>query len=286
MTTPDVPRPQPVENTRVTAVGRRLKDLAGKYTQAKREQKRTERLATRFQEAGSEPYKVFDSLGLSVAGIPAVFSCETETELKSRLAGALFGEVGYNKLRVEEAAKNNAVIKKNETLKLWQELYPEAEVVPHPFGQNSLQGISMPDGLVVNQSGKIVGIIQYELSLKHDTIQHKFRAFEAFTKAFPMLVTPDVQFVIVRPGIQNNQIPEGYREGQNPKIQHRSLGFKTHQFRQFCDTWYQSYRPEIAEEEPSMDPEDKFGPSLSDLWKEKMFQQERSGHLRRGREEN
>lgn len=106
------------------------------------------------------------------------------------LAGKMFEDVAYLITSYEEAKKGRVVLSPERTLSFWERLYPSAEKNRVGVHQTSLDGVFVPDGLVIKCIDKIctvLSICEYTASRRRDISGKKF-GFDQVKKNFPNIL--------------------------------------------------------------------------------------------------
>lgn len=219
-------------------------------------------------------------------GVRSVWSVSNETDFKSCLAGGAFAEIASHFLVARESKTRNTFIDAPTTFAVMQKLYPDAEVIDHPYGP-SLEGISVPDGLVVSPSGRIVSVVEVKSSLypkrvRNLKIQMRWER-NHIKNDYPELTTEKgPTLLLVTPQLDPREIPDFIKSElarEDPKIEHMMLPLNKRELAEIVVDMFGNYRPRanVRERIRAMDPEDQFGPTLAELWQEKQYQENRSG---------
>ena len=164
-----------------------------------------------------------------------------EVELcRSDVAGEVFQQIAFAYLS-QKLSATQTLLSPMTTFDLYhRNLYPGKKVVRHKIGTPSLLGISVPDGLLVENEPfglKIVAAVEYTLKRKRDAFHEKIYYF-AFSKLkFPDLFAESC-LLFVTPTFSESPplIPQG-------KAELRQLPFTHPQFRNFSNWFYEGYRP-------------------------------------------
>lgn len=123
---------------------------------------------------------------------------EEDTEFFRSFAGALFEEVGYLHLKEALAEKDTFILSPTDVVEVFRKLYPDRNTDPI-FNLNSgVQGISLPDGLVIKDEGSsltIKGLIEYKSSKdapKGETFRKQLKNYtlDMFIRNFSSNNTP------------------------------------------------------------------------------------------------
>lgn len=219
---------------------------------------------------------------LYTEGVRNVFRAVNEESFRADLAGGVMSAIASPFIIATESLHGNTVIDGPTTLKVMQLLYPGAEVVPHPFGGTSLNGLSVPDFLVVSKSGLIVKVGEYKGSLREKeegSLETQLTWERDCFQDFPELTKqggPDL--LVVTPSMHRDSIPP-YVENDS-KIHHMMLSFNGGKLHDIIVDLFHRYRPEvnrggykqvskkrrIPEE---VDEIDQYGPTLAELWQER-----------------
>ena len=126
---------------------------------------------------------------------------ERELEGKGRhdFAGEVFEDIARDAFGLQQQGRRIFISQQKEMLDFWKNLYPNARVIHKPLEKDTLLGVSVPDGLIVNQSivnqpiwselsiVSIVGIVECTLSEKVEVFLEKHNSFISKQKNFPSL---------------------------------------------------------------------------------------------------
>jgi len=149
---------------------------------------------------------------------------------ENHFVGRIFEDIAsawmIAKLRMSKKNINAKLISPRKTLEVYKKIYPEAIEISSPFDLNSLQGISVPDGLIKNiNTGKIIAVCEYTLSFK--IFEEKKRKMKKYKKELGKLGFR-VQPILVLPDIKEKQFEED--------IAIEYLPFGTNEFRELTQT--------------------------------------------------
>ena len=140
---------------------------------------------------------------------------------------------------------SKTLLSPEKTVELYEKFYPHASKVENIFGQETLYGISVPDGILVEESEKgsiLAAVCEYTLLGSMDNLGSKFYAFTKDKNNFPALFD-FAEFVFVVP--KGSELPEACREGpryRDVRFEHPPLLHS--QAKDFCRSVYRFYRPE------------------------------------------
>lgn len=166
---------------------------------------------------------------------------EREIEVcRAEIAGEVFQQIAFAYLS-QRLAADQILLSPERTFDLYHKnLFPGKKVVRHPIGTPSLLGISVPDGLLVENEPfglRIAAAVEYTLDGRWVYFQNKIVHFKGDQEKFPSLFQ-NSQLLFVTPTFKANQpaIPQGEAEL-------RRLPFSHRQFRHFSNWFYGDYRP-------------------------------------------
>jgi hypothetical protein len=167
------------------------------------------------------------------------------TKIKKEFVGQVFQTMAY---RYFTLSQTNGELLSPERSFLFYKAFQQttgkgAEVIEHPFGLDSLKGVSVPDGLVVENSRgllRFVGWCEYTLSRKDSVLErkvevldiHRFRIVGSSDNLPLTFITPEMK-----------QIPEILLR---PDIRHITMPFSHREFFVFCNGIFDTYQPEIS----------------------------------------
>lgn len=162
-------------------------------------------------------------------------------EFRSRFAGRIFHDLA----QISTSAKlsnSRILLSPERTLKFYGDLYSGARRTRHSFGFDSLVGISVPDGLIVekeNDKVQIVAVCEYTLHGDEQSLRRKHDRFGREKKDFPGLFAEDAHLLFVVPRKTKLR-----HQGILGSSQFQELPFTHSQFRDFLNSFYQFYRPD------------------------------------------
>ncbi len=219
-------------------------------------------------------------------GVSYSFQASNFGDLRGRLAGRVFSATAQSYVEARENHGDRVIVDGDKTLEVYKHLYPTAEVHENGFGATSLDGISVPDGLVISRSGRVTNVIEYKASLKnkqgkrsiHDQLTSELISF---LKKFPELAVRNLKMLLVTPILDDKQVPDDVKE--DSRIDHVQVPFGTGALSGFIDKWFNTYQPEANRGSyeigrkgrripKKVDEIDMFGPTLAELWQ---FRKER-----------
>ncbi len=194
----------------------------------------------------------------------------TEDELlenRKDFVGRLYQDLAYLVFASKQTGFS-VLLSQERTSEFYKTLYPDAKEVQWPYGITSLQGISVPDGLLVEEHDgdkSILAVVEYTLTGSSHYLEEKFHAVCIAKDRFPTLFS-DASLLFVMP--KNRVMPRILKRGD---IELQELPFTHLQFRDFIDGVYEFYRSSGE------------SATLKEFQEEALAQFERSkGHLRDG----
>jgi hypothetical protein len=103
--------------------------------------------------------------------------------------GRLYQDVVYWALSLGDPAPLvPGLLNPEVTLEYFHHLYPDKKIIPNNFGLESIENVSVPDGLVFNQDGvTIADVYEYTLRRPLDVFNKKVNAFYRHIDNFPGL---------------------------------------------------------------------------------------------------
>lgn len=140
-------------------------------------------------------------------------------------AGFLFGQMAYADMAGWSMTRTKVVLSPQEVHGLYKILYPKKRVIHGHFGQDTIEGVYQPDGLVVNkQTLEIEEVLEYKLFNGQEDFESQYNGFmkqryrehpELFRRSQFTFITPS-DFTIQEyhgvPGVQFEVLPVAYRE--------------------------------------------------------------------------
>jgi hypothetical protein len=133
-------------------------------------------------------------------------------DVVGRMKGKLFADIAFHVLSEKESG---IVLPPEAILDIAKVLYPDTGVSKQPFDQSSLRGEYVPDGLLVNEDGKITKIYEYKLN-DDKKIRNQEKRSGKFISDMRRFLSPDPKLTIVTP--------------ENGNKSHMSMPFSTKQF--------------------------------------------------------
>ena len=88
--------------------------------------------------------------------------------------------VAYFTAMDEVSSSGNVIVSGDGIIALWKLLNPNASEMHSPFVQTSLQGVYVPDGVMINARNKLVGVIEAKASLTGSGVKSLKQQIEAF----------------------------------------------------------------------------------------------------------
>lgn len=185
---------------------------------------------------GTPEFQEIYSQAVSYLSVP-----RTDEETKNAredIAGEVFQRIAYAYLS-RNLASNLTLLSHMRTFNLYRILYPGKKVVKRPIGSSSLKGISVPDGLLIENGAserKVVTVVEYTLEGKFTYFEKKFNAFTIDKYKFLPLFGQSSLLFVTPTFRQRPSLPPVWKA----KIQ--ELPFTHHQFRNFFNSVYEHYR--------------------------------------------
>lgn len=197
--------------------------------------------------------------------------------------GKMFERLAHLTLSAKNAGTDKAVISPRKTFEFLKSLNPNATVTEHEAGQTSLDGIYVPDGLIVDmQDGRprIIEVLEYTTSLKTKLNSSQVDNINMLSFSLPAL--GDVTFVIVYSG---QDIPDEERKYFDGIAELEELSFTGKRYRKFATSMYRSALMKYCTARPEdyqtrfVDQAKRFlelegNGGLDDAWKEFGFKHE------------
>ncbi|MEK7450420.1 MAG: hypothetical protein AAB662_00600 [Patescibacteria group bacterium] len=118
---------------------------------------------------------------------PVSLNGNTHRKLRSDFSGRIFEDIAFIYAAVKFA--EHIVLSPKETLVVFKRIYPDRKITNFPFGKESIAGVSVPDGLVVDgKTGKVLKILEFSLDRKVNRFAGKIRTIlqgkEGLTEEF------------------------------------------------------------------------------------------------------
>jgi len=158
-------------------------------------------------------------------------------KVMEKFAGKLFQDLAYHFLASKQLSYHT-LLSPEKTLEFYKKLYPTKPEVKHIFRLTSLDGISVPDGMLIEERGDIeyvIAICEYTLAGNEQKFKAKDTGFSIDKKNFEQLFG-DANLLFV--------MPKGYYDGtmRNTGIEIVQMPFTHKQFRNFFDGIYKHYQ--------------------------------------------
>ncbi|OGH19706.1 MAG: hypothetical protein A3D74_00420 [Candidatus Levybacteria bacterium RIFCSPHIGHO2_02_FULL_37_13] len=167
-----------------------------------------------------------------------------KTSLRHNLAGIVFQDIAYSVCALD-CDDSRVLLSPEKTSEFWTMLYPNKEIVSHPYGQETLENAYVPDGILVNTS-KAFNIYKrpvfklYEYSLVHMTerdLEEQLKAIRIQHEKFPgLFAETSVEFVIPR------TFPLPRLSSEEKKVEFLQLPITRVQFGHFITDLYNGMR--------------------------------------------
>lgn len=125
-----------------------------------------------------------------------------------------------------------------ETLAKYTKMFPYNRIIKHAFGNRGIDLVSLPDGAVFDDHGRIKSIFEYSLHAYEERMQKKILAFNADRKKFSQQFSdkPTLAFVSSR-----DEISTGINNHENVELV--NLPFSSEEFGVFIDKIICDYPP-------------------------------------------
>lgn len=185
--------------------------------------------------------RVFEEIYQEAARLHLELRTDDELkELRNCLAGAIFQEMAYCFL--VNTIQPKIVLSAERTLEFYSRLHPQESRINYPFGQDSLRGISVPDGLAIDEGGSISDVCEYTTYGNWANFKNKYRHFCESQGEFTELFA-NVRLLFV--------LPEGHyrffgNNGPGKNVEVYRLSFNHEQFRDFIDGIYRTNHGEAT----------------------------------------
>lgn len=157
---------------------------------------------------------------------------EKFNEIRKDFIGAVFANMAYTHL-VWERTDSSTLISPKRTLDFYKRLYPGAQRTNNPFGGDSLEGISVPDGIKVNSEGEVVAVCEYTTHGGNGYFVNKLDAVEYEKASFPEIFA-EARLVVVTPRFRGGPLYSN--------VIHVELPLHHGQFRDFINGVFSHYR--------------------------------------------
>lgn len=164
-------------------------------------------------------------------------------QFRRRFAGRLYEDLAFSFLTSIEYP-SRIVLSPKRTLAFYQRLYLDSDVIEEGFGLDSLEGIFVPDGLVVEEQGsveRIVAVSEYTVRGDEGYFKRKLRGFSSESEEYPQLFD-DAYLLFVVPD-QAALIRNAPKSGN---FKFRTIPFTHEQFRDFIDSIYERYQQDMS----------------------------------------
>lgn len=127
--------------------------------------------------------------------------------LTSRFAGAVFQDFAASFVAecVNKSLEDQIFLTATPVLEFFHYIYPDKPLIPDHFGQDSLRGISVPDGLIVSvekhSQPRVVACLEATLVTDYLDyyLQRKMKAREGSIRRYPGLFPEDTKVILVSP---------------------------------------------------------------------------------------
>ncbi len=210
----------------------------------------TTQLISEFRE--SEEFGKFDAEAQSEFSVP--HTQQELSNLQHRFAGGLFERLAYLNL-AQAQTDRKILLSPDRTSVLFQFLYSDEQKYPHmknPFGGVTMRGISIPDGVFVEEDDngviKITVICEYKAGMsgrnnpENSQLKNSLNLLKANKENFPDIFSQDIGLLIVSQS--NSVLPtnRGYSmRADAEKIELTGLPFNNTEFRGIVDDFLADY---------------------------------------------
>src|SRR3989338_6289744 len=155
-------------------------------------------------------------------------------EVMHDFSGELYQDIVYGFLSTKQP-QSGVLLSPERTFEFYKKLYPSRDVVKHRFRLDSLEGISVPDGIVVEEHDgveHIVAVCEYTLARSKQIFGNKYEGLDIERRHFSQLFA-DAYLLFV--------VPEG---ANLPRIdaEVQSMPFTHKQFRDYINDIYSCYQ--------------------------------------------
>jgi len=151
------------------------------------------------------------------------------------LAGRTFQDLAYFYLVKREIAEGSSrvILSPEQTLEFWKSIFPKRKVAQNPFSTNSIMGIHVPDGMIIDPvDQRVIALCEYSLTNNHESIRKRTLGIALAKNDIPEIGT-GARFVMVTP--KSYQIGNGFDE-------YIKLPFGHSQYRDFVNGIYGHYQ--------------------------------------------
>lgn len=162
-------------------------------------------------------------------------------EFMGRFAGRLNQDTIYN-FFVTKQSQSNILLSPERTFEFYKKLYSDKPVIENILGLDSLEGISVPDGIVVKEHEGIVAVCEYTLTGDEQIFGKKYSGFCIGKKHSPQ-VFADAHLLFVV--LNDAYLPKSIIRHAEVKV--KRIPFRYEQFRNYVEGVYYHYRPQLDE---------------------------------------
>lgn len=144
-----------------------------------------------------------------------------------RLRGRVFEDLAFLDFALSQT-NSEILLSLKRTRRFFKEIFPEAIDEAHPVGQDSLHGISLPDGILVRKDGLIIALVEYTLHAPKDVLEEtiKHKSFMKLKESHPNLFIPNAKFILVLPKIdEKEKIPVEILQDQYERLEIEHVPF-------------------------------------------------------------
>lgn len=157
-----------------------------------------------------------------------------------RLAGKTYQEITYFYLSRQQIPSRTLISPKR-TLFLYGRLYPNRVIKENPLGLDSINGISVPDGLIINVhngTGRIEAVCEYTSHGDYEYFRNKVDGYEIHKEHFPVLFENSHLLFFIPDG---SSLFDYTNFGKN--VKHKKLPFSGDEFHDFIDVMFYIHTP-------------------------------------------
>lgn len=160
--------------------------------------------------------------------------------LHQKFAGQVFQDITYSVCALG-CDDSRVVFSPEKTSEFWTILYPNKKIISHPYGQEALKNVYVPDGILVDKSKSFIfKVYEYSLVQAHkidEKFERQLKSIRIQQKRFPgLFAQASVGFVIPR----TFPLPE--LKGEREEIEFLQLPITRVQFGHFIRDLYNGMR--------------------------------------------
>jgi|GEM_PF-3970867 hypothetical protein len=182
----------------------------------------------------------------SIYDVSRTMSDEDATGFYKLFVSRLFEDLAYLFMQHRGIGP---VLSQKDTLDFFRWLYPGAQFRPRTLGFDTLAGITVPDGILLEEQAGIyrpIMVGEYTLAAREEYFQHKFKAFKKRKTDFEMIFGNSQLLFVVPEGIEPSKFID------NPDISTEYVPFNRKEINDFAyelfnDTIPEKGLPTVAE---------------------------------------